>query len=192
MSKFGIDGDPVSLATSERIIGGRTVSLTTLRRAAGGSDAALVSWLLVHGGWSAAEIELYGADSSGKGPLHFAAWRGTIEAVEVLLDFGLDANRISTGMHNYGKTPVFYALTRCRDDVALLLLARGAIAHIVNNKGQSVVSLAASHCAPATTATVAAAEAREAELGAAWVNYRASHSDGLWCVAAWPFCFGEC
>jgi hypothetical protein len=46
----------------------------------------------------------------------------------------------------------------------------------VNNKGQSVRSLAISHLNPSTIAAVA--EAEEGEEGP-WLNYRATHGDGL-------------
>ena len=107
----------------------------------------------------------------------------------------MDANAVATGAHNYGKTPVFFALARCRHDAATLLLARGARARVLNNKGQSVLSLAASHCARATVDAVVAAEAAEEaadaeradgacaggarEAAGGWLNFRASHSDGL-------------
>ena len=133
-------------------------SLSALRRAAGGDDVGAVEALLAAGGWTAAELD-GGVDGSGKNALHFAAWRGALATISRLLDLGMDADAVATGEHNYGKTPVFFALTRCRDDAATLLLARGARARVVNNKGQSVLSLAASHCARATVDAVLAAEA---------------------------------
>ena len=59
------------------------------------------------------------AEHSGKAPIHLAAWRGRIATVQVLLDAaaGDDVdvmNDISTGPFNYGKTAIFYAITRCR------------------------------------------------------------------------------
>ena len=51
--------------------------------------------------------------------------------------------------HSYGKTPLFYATTRCRDEVVRLLLEHGAKTRVLNNKGQSVLSLASSHLRPA-------------------------------------------
>ena len=66
-----------------------------------------------------------------------------------------------------------------------LLLAKGASCCVVNNKGQSVLSLAASHLKPETVSAIRAREAKEegdaraAGLPAPWVNFRATHSDGL-------------
>lgn len=103
-----------------------------------------------------------------------------------------------TGIHSYGKTPLFYAITRCRDEVVELLLARGARTRILNNKGQSVLSLAATHLTPSVVSAVEAAEAAEGELPerwlqrlhalapearpllcpAGWVDFQSSHPDG--------------
>ena len=108
-------------------------------------------------------------DESGRSPLHHACWRGSLANVELLLDLGCDLDAWSTGLHSYGKTPIFYAITRCRNEVVELLLARGAKTRILNNKGQSVLSLASSHLRPAVIEAVAEAEANEGEeLPEAW------------------------
>ena len=121
------------------------------------------------------------AEHSGKAPIHLAAWRGSLATARVLLSEGGDAlvNDISIGKYNYGKTAIFYAITRCRDDVAAFLLERGARCKIINNKGQSPYSLALSHCTQETCDLIAAAEKREDAAGEPWVNYRETHSDGL-------------
>ena len=116
---------------------------------------------------------------SGRTALHEAAWRGPLVSVALLLNCGAALDQHGTGPHNYGKTPLFFALTRGRDAVVALLVARGAGVLIVNNKGQTPRSLAATHCAPATQALLAAAEARQRAAGLAWRNFRATHSDGL-------------
>jgi ankyrin repeat protein len=46
---------------------------------------------------------------------------------------------------NYGKSAIFYAITRNRDEMVVELLAQGARVKIVNNKGQTPLSLAVSH-----------------------------------------------
>ena len=51
-----------------------------------------------------------------------------------------------------------------------VLLERGARTRIVNNKGQSVLSLASSHLSPHAIALVEAAEAAEGDLDAAWMS----------------------
>jgi hypothetical protein len=86
-----------------------------------------------------------------------AAWRGSIDNVRLLLDVGCDVSpksrydmphsrltlrfstdvqidRVATGEFTYGKSAIFFAITQCRDDVVLELLARGASCRIINNK----------------------------------------------------------
>lgn len=149
------------------------------------------------------------AERSGKAPLHLAAWRGSLDVVRALLEeCRADIDQVSTGRHNYGKSPIFYALTRSRyvasrrvsdttsasrmqfwrfsatdaksfrlhrDDVVTYLVERGAKVKIVNNKGQSVLSLALSHCNEETIEVIKRAEEREKT----WWNFRDTHSDGL-------------
>ena len=52
------------------------------------------------------------ATPSGKTALHLAAWKGSVEAVYALLERGADINKYSTSPGNYGKTAIFYAITR--------------------------------------------------------------------------------
>ena len=115
---------------------------------------------------------------------------------------GCDVNAWSTGLHSYGKTPIFYAITRCRDGIVEVLLERGARTRILNNKGQSVLSLAASHNSPTIVARVEASEAVEERLGGldsawqerlarlpeaerpvvragGWLDFHTSHPDGV-------------
>ena len=146
-----------------------------LRRLAGGDSPEALAAALRTEGWDAAAIEA-AADGSGKSAVHFAAWRGHPDNVGVLLDFGCGVDAAATGEFSYGKTPLFFAVTRCRDETVLRLLEAGAATKIVNNKGQSVRTLALSHVSDATYAAVVAAEERD---GRPWRNYRASHGDGL-------------
>lgn len=88
----------------------------------------------------------------------------------------MDVNAWATGIHCAGKTPLFFSLTRCRDDIVLVLLEMGATARIVNNKGQTPLSLAASHLRDSTVQAIAAHEASDTR---AWLNFRSTHSDGL-------------
>ena len=98
--------------------------LTSLRRAAGHTDPALLQGLLARLSPTAEEID-EDVDESGRSALHHACWRGSIENVHALLDMGVDMHAWSTGIHSYGKTPIFYALTMCRDNVVEALLERG-------------------------------------------------------------------
>jgi ankyrin repeat protein len=70
-----------------------------------------------------------------------------LEVIQEVLDAGADINTVSSGPGNYGKTPIFYAITRGRDDVVVFLLALRARVRIVNNKGQSPITLGAMHLA---------------------------------------------
>jgi hypothetical protein len=137
-------------------------SASSLRRAAGAYDPEPLAHLLERlGPLTSVDIES-DVDESGRSALHHACWRGALRSVERLLDMGCDVNIWSTGTYSMGKTPIFYAVTRCRDSVVSLLLERGARTRILNNKGQSVLSLASSHLDPATIAAIEAAEANEA------------------------------
>ena len=112
-------------------------SAGALRRLAGGDgdDApAKLAAALQNENWRVQEIEAC-KDASGKGPLHFAAWRGAPKNCEILIDAGCDVEAPATGEFSYGKTPLFFAVTRCRDATVLALLERGAATKIVNNKG---------------------------------------------------------
>ena len=124
-----------------------------------------------------------------KNALHFAAWKGDLETILLLLDagksYGLNdlVNRFSTGKGNYGKTLIFYAITQCRDDVVLLLLSRGADLLIVNNKGQTPRSIATSHLGADTCRVLFDAEISQLQEAVAgsrggFVNHRETHSDG--------------
>ncbi len=123
-------------------------------------------------GWTAAELD----DLPGKNPLHMAAWQGCIENVIHLVEHvGCNVNRISTAEFSYGKTPIFFAATKCRNDVVLYLLEQGACVTIVNNKGQSVRSIASSHLLPHVIERICHYE----QLQGQWTNYRVTHSDSL-------------
>jgi hypothetical protein len=98
----------------------------------------------------------------------------------------------STGLGNYGKSAIFYAITRGRGKFVRILLDRGATVRVVNNKGQSPLSLAASHFDTELVAYMEAHEQAEGGGGgdagwrsaaggselSGWVNFRATNSDG--------------
>mmetsp|Transcript_84010 Transcript_84010/g.271549 ORF Transcript_84010/g.271549 Transcript_84010/m.271549 type:complete len:169 (-) Transcript_84010:100-606(-) len=105
-----------------------------LRRAAAASDHDKFLEFLKIGRWTADGVNASCVDSSNKNPLHLASWRGSIENVRTLLELRVDLECISNGSHNYGKTAIFFAITRCRDDVVSLLLSAAASVKVVNNK----------------------------------------------------------
>jgi 3'-5' exonuclease/Ankyrin repeats (3 copies) len=146
-----------------------------VRRAAGSQSLDKLKDSLA--GWTRDELNGM-ASEDGKGAVHMAAWQGCLDNLQHLLDrVGCGVNAVATGQYSYGKTPIFFAATRSRDDVVLFLLNRGAHVKIVNNKGQSVLSIASSHLLPEAVQRVVQAEAEQEPLP--WVNYRRTHSDGL-------------
>lgn len=156
-----------------------------IRKVAGGKNRLQELQELVQAEkWTAEEFSA----PSGKNVVHIAAWHGGLETVRWLLQFGCDVNTISTGQYSYGKTPIFFACTRGRNEVVQLLLEHGANPCIVNNKGQSVLSLASTHLTPETIEAIQIAEAEQTATALKngsedeldhWQNYRATHSDGL-------------
>jgi hypothetical protein len=151
-----------------------------IRMAAGGKCVDTLRDMVHECGWTAVELDDLATSGSYKGAIHMAAWRGSIENVEYLLDMGCNINLISLGQYSYGKTPLHFALTQNRDDVVRLLLSRGANCNIVNNKGQSALSLATpSHVTAETRMLLQQAETASQHADVPWVNYRATHSDGF-------------
>mmetsp|Transcript_41537 Transcript_41537/g.49800 ORF Transcript_41537/g.49800 Transcript_41537/m.49800 type:complete len:851 (-) Transcript_41537:105-2657(-) len=141
-----------------------------------------------------------------KGALHLAAWKGDLEMIDLLIDtHRLAAKRkgeqkesdshtnssnsdvenndenivnvISVGIGNYGKTPIFYALTQNRDAVVVRLIEQGANLLIVNNKGQTPCSMAPSHLTKETCEFMYQTESQQLRSGKNFVNYRLTHSD---------------
>jgi len=152
------------------------VSPCKIRRAAGNKDPSVLREAIA--GWTCQELDNM-ASQDGKSALHMAAWQGCLENVELLLDLGCNINVIATGQYSYGKTPIFFAATKCRDDMVQFLLQHtDAHVKIVNNKGQSVLSIASSHLKQETIDMIQRAESRQEEEEE-WLNFRATHSDGL-------------
>ena len=150
-------------------------SPSKIRRAAGSMDPSILPQALA--GWTVQELDDM-ASHDGKSALHMAAWHGCLENVQLLLNMGCNVNVIATGDYSYGKTPIFFAATRCRDDIVQYLLQHAnARVKIVNNKGQSVLSIASSHLSSETIQMIQCAEQEQAEQE--WINFQETHSDGL-------------
>lgn len=152
-------------------------SPSQIRRAASRSPLAVFRETLQ--GWTGTELDEEATTHDGKNALHMAAWFGPLENLEYLLSSscGCNINAISKGQYNYGKTPIFYAATRSRLDVVTFLLDCGAFVKIVNNKGQSVRSIAASHFGQDIVDKITDLEQQQHDQE--WWNFRASQSDGL-------------
>jgi 3'-5' exonuclease/Ankyrin repeats (3 copies) len=119
-------------------------SASRLRRAAGSQSLERLKDALATGWTSGRDIDALNAP---KNPLHHAAWTGCLENVRYLVEeMQCNVNMIATGPYCYGKTALFFAATRCRKEVILYLLRLPfANVCILNNKGQSVRSIASSH-----------------------------------------------
>jgi len=123
-----------------------------------------------------------------KNAMHYAAWKGDIGTIDLLIGAGerwrdqMDGeevvNTVSTGKGNYGKSPIFFAITQCRDDVVLHLVNNGANLLIVNNKGQTPCSTAVNHLNPDTCRILFDKEATQLQNGGSFADYRSTHSDG--------------
>jgi 3'-5' exonuclease/Ankyrin repeats (3 copies) len=119
-------------------------SASRLRRAAGSQSLERLKDALATGWTSGRDIDALNAP---KNPLHHAAWTGCLENVRYLVEeMQCNVNMIATGPYCYGKTALFFAATRCRKEVILYLLHLPFTnVCILNNKGQSVRSIASSH-----------------------------------------------
>ena len=151
------------------------VTLAQVKKAAG--SQSLQSLQEACRGWTTAELDNSDVNVTTKTPLHMAAWKGCLENVQYLIEeMHCDVNIYSKGEYSYGKTAIFFAATQSRVDVIQYLLSREAKVTIVNNKGQSVVSIASSHDMPPTV--IERIQELERQQGD-WWNFRASHSDHL-------------
>lgn len=117
-----------------------------------------------------------------KTPVHNAAWRGTTQVLDLFVNAGKKQghdmiNIISVGEGNYGKTPIFYALTRFREEMVYHCLELGADLLIVNNKGQTPCSLASSHMSEKLCRKMYSIEEEQLRSGRSFRNFRLSNSD---------------
>lgn len=159
----------------------RSTTEEELRKAAGGK--CYNTFLHAVQGWTNVDIDAI-STVTHKSPIHMAAWKGNIYNLIYFIDtLGCNINQISQMKYSYGKTCLFFALTQSRCDVVDYLLERGAHVKIINNKGQSPLSIASSHFHSnndddddrSIIQRIVQAEKDQAHL--AWVNYRTTHSD---------------
>jgi ankyrin repeat protein len=100
---------------------------------------------------------LHVIEPDGSTPLHCAAWKGNVAAVEALLDAGADIDAESQNDH-YGTTPLHAAAHGNQKEVAAILIARGANLKAVNMHGRTPLDETAIHNATAVAKLLRAAE----------------------------------
>jgi len=165
-----------------------------LRKAAASQSLSKLKDAISLGSWAAKDIDDNDAYNHTKGKqkqrqhasksaLHMAAWKGCLDNAKYLIEtVGCDIDAYSKQEFSYGKTAIFFALTQSRPEITEYLLEKGAKVTIVNNKGQSVLSMAATHFedAPDGSENRIVQTIREMEAAQGdWWNFRATHSDGF-------------
>jgi len=162
-----------------------------LRKAAASQSLSKLKEAIIVGGWTAKDIDDNDAFNHAKGKqkqrqhasksaLHMAAWKGCLENVKYLIEtVGCDIDAYSKQEFSYGKTAIFFALTQSRPEITKYLLRRGAKVTIVNNKGQSVLSMAATHFSDDTGNEIIQTIQEMETVQGDWWNFRATHSDGF-------------
>ncbi|KAI8625412.1 ankyrin repeat-containing domain protein [Xylariaceae sp. FL1651] len=80
-------------------------------------------------------------DARGRTALHWAALRGDLEAVELLLDAGADVDVVD----EFKCTPLLYAVSSAKPRMIELLILRKADVNFANNRGDTPLHYAARH-----------------------------------------------
>jgi ankyrin repeat protein len=97
-------------------------------------------------------------DREGSTPLHWAAWRGQVEAARALLEAGAEVNAHNNNTH-WGTTPLHAAAHGNQAAVAQVLLAHGADIRAKNLNKRTPLQETAVHDARAAAALLRAAGA---------------------------------
>ncbi|HXE75191.1 MAG TPA: ankyrin repeat domain-containing protein [Candidatus Xenobia bacterium] len=103
---------------------------------------------------------VHARDKEGSTPLHWAAWRGQVEAVRLLLEAGAEVNARNQNTH-WGTTPLHAAAHGNQAAVAQLLLEYGGDVHSKNLNKRTPLEETAIHDARAAAAVLRAAGATE-------------------------------
>jgi ankyrin repeat protein len=103
-----------------------------------GLDGLLMSDLL---GSHSGVVEVDHRDARRRTPLHWAALRGDLEAVELLLGAGADVDVVD----EFNCTPLLYAVSSAVPRIVELLILRRANVNFTNNRGDTPLHYAARH-----------------------------------------------
>ena len=103
---------------------------------------------------------VHARDKDGSTPLHWAAWRGQVEAARLLLEAEAEVNAQNQNTH-WGTTPLHAAAHGNQAGVARLLLAHGADIRAKNLNKRTPLEETAIHNARAAAALLRAAGATE-------------------------------
>lgn len=103
---------------------------------------------------------VHARDKDGSTPLHWAAWRGQVEAARVLLESGAEVNARNQNTH-WGTTPLHAAAHGNQAAVVQLLLAQGADLRAKNLNKRTPLQETAIHDARAAAALLRSAGAAE-------------------------------
>lgn len=182
--------------------------LAEIRRTAGSQSLRSFKEAVERSKWNSQTLST-ARSNDGKTALIMAAWKGCLDNVRYLVEeWHVDLNVYSKAPYAYGKTALFFALTQSRSDVVEYLLFLTPVmvlpknhsnsfpfppkVTIVNNKGQSILSLASSHDMPDKImdrirqleilqegAIEIVTNDNDNDPQKGWWNFRASHSDGL-------------
>ncbi|KAJ4425834.1 hypothetical protein ANN_27460 [Periplaneta americana] len=85
------------------------------------------------------KMRLETKDSDYKTPLSWAAYKGDLEMVSLLVEKGADVNVYDA----WKLTPLYYAITGCHLNVVQFLIENGADVNACNNNGDSPITVAA-------------------------------------------------
>ena len=103
---------------------------------------------------------VHARDKDGSTPLHWAAWRGQVEAARLLLESSAEVNARNQNTH-WGTTPLHAAAHGNQAAVTQLLLAHGADIHAKNLNTRTPLEETAIHNARAAAALLRAAGATD-------------------------------
>jgi len=99
---------------------------------------------------------VHARDKEGSTPLHWAAWRGQVEAARLLLEAGAEVNARNQNTH-WGTTPLHAAAHGNQAAVVQVLLARGGDPRAKNLNKRTPLEETAIHNARAAAALLRAA-----------------------------------